>query len=66
MTDEGKGQCKGGQDGPFESEAVGKGSDCEVEHNIHSPGVEGVDELLPVGNGTPVGVSYAEVEWGVA
>lgn len=65
MTDEERRQCRNEGGVPLKTEEVGKGSDGEIKHDVHSPCVYGIDELLPVSDGTPMGVKYAEVEGGI-
>lgn len=62
MADEGRRQCKMEGGIPLKAEEVGKGADGEIEHNVHSPSVYGIDELYPVSDDAPVGVEDAEVE----
>ena len=50
---------------PLEADEVGHCSDGEIEHDVHSPGVDGIDELLPVCDGAPMGVEHAEIKGGV-
>jgi mitogen-activated protein kinase kinase kinase len=50
---------------PIKADEIGKRADGEIEHDVHSPGVHGIDELLPVRDGAPMGVEYAEIEGGI-
>lgn len=50
---------------PLEADEVGERADGEIEDDIHSPCVYGIDELYPVCDGAPVGVEYGEVEGGI-
>lgn len=50
----------------MKADEVGKGADGEIEHDVHAPRVHGIDKLLPVCDGAPVGVKHAEVDGGIA
>lgn len=66
MADEGRRRCRNESGAPLEAEEVGKGSDGEIDHDVHSPSVYGVDELYPIIDGAPMGVEDGKVEGRIA
>lgn len=57
-------QCDG-RDSPNEANVVGHGTDCKVHHDVHSLGMDGIDETAPVIDGPPMRIDQAKVDDGV-